>query len=70
LMPGGINGLQLAGLARAECPDLHIVLTSGWADSELPKTLAGSALPFVLKPYSLEELRATLDPLDRSNTGH
>jgi len=70
LMPGGINGLQLAGLARAECPDLHIVLTSGWADSELPKTLAGSTLPFVLKPYSLEELHATLEQLSRSSTGH
>ena len=57
MMPGSMGGLELATVARERRPLLKVILTSGWADSDLPATL-GSGKPdlFVLKPYSLADL--------------
>ena len=57
MMPGSIGGLELAEVARERRPWLRVILTSGWADSDLPANLGpGKADTFVLKPYSLADL--------------
>jgi len=58
MMPGSMNGLELAATARALRPQLAVILTSGWADSDLPaQPAAGGAHRFVLKPYTLDDLQ-------------
>lgn len=58
VMPGGINGRQLAQKSRELRPKLPILLASGWADAGLEEEGDGSSLslPFLSKPCSLEEL--------------
>lgn len=57
MMPGSMGGLELAVVARQRCPLLKIILTSGWADSDLPANLAAaSGDTFELKLYSLADL--------------
>jgi len=57
MMPGSMGGLELATVARERRPWLRVILTSGWADSDLPAELSqGKADTFVLKPYSLADL--------------
>jgi CheY-like chemotaxis protein len=57
VMPGGINGAQLAVEAQRICPGLKVLLTSGYAapalsqDHGLPETLE-----VLRKPYRREEL--------------
>ena len=56
-MPGGVNGWELAGLARKERPELHVLLTSGYA----LETLAANGhvrqgAPILEKPYRKAEL--------------
>ncbi|MBL6082691.1 response regulator [Belnapia sp. T18] len=59
VMPGGVDGIQLAERARRLRPDLRILLTSGYSASvvghEIPK-----GLPLLLKPYVREDLAAKL----------
>ncbi len=66
IMPGGFNGSQLAGLARAHRPDLKVLFTSGYTEraavftERLPE---GAEL--LSKPYRNEELaRRVRDILD------
>ena len=57
MMPGSMGGLELAEVARGRRPGLKVILTSGWADTDLPANLSqGNADTFVLKPYSLADL--------------
>jgi CheY-like chemotaxis protein len=61
VMPGGMNGVELAAEARRLRPGIHILLTSGYA----PETLADrGALPegvmLMAKPYRLDELARQL----------
>ena len=61
VMPGGVNGWELAGLARKTRPDLRVLLTSGYAletlaaDGHLQE---GSAI--LSKPYRKAELARRL----------
>jgi PAS domain S-box-containing protein len=60
IMPGGMNGLQLAERARALRPALPVLVTTGYMD-ELPATEAargapGGRLDVLAKPYKHEEL--------------
>jgi PAS domain S-box-containing protein len=61
VMPGGINGWELADLAIAERPDLRILLTSGYA---LDTMAARGRLPdrsvILTKPYRKAELARRL----------
>jgi CheY-like chemotaxis protein len=58
MMPGSMGGLRLASMARKLRPQLGVILTSGWADSDLPaQPAAGDAHRFVMKPYTLGDLR-------------
>jgi PAS domain S-box-containing protein len=60
VMPGRINGVELAERAREMLPDLKIVLTSGYAGEAVDETLVKAPWPFLRKPYSQEELAEVL----------
>jgi len=56
VMPGGIDGVELARRALEMRPDLKVVLTSGYAGEAVDRTLLQAPWPFLRKPYSQEEL--------------
>jgi CheY-like chemotaxis protein len=61
VMPGGINGWELADLARKARPELRVLLTSGYA----VETLAAQGhmrdgTPILAKPYRKAELARRL----------
>ena len=56
MMPGGMNGLQLADQVRARRPGTPILVTTGYMD-ELPAT-RGPRLDILSKPYRQEDLLA------------
>ena len=61
LMPK-MSGIELAERLSAVCPDLKVLYTSGYNDSEdSPKIVAGAR--YLQKPYTLEELARTLREL-------
>ena len=61
VMPGGLDGVELARLARERWPGLKIMLTSGFPEARLnADTALQSTLLLLSKPYSKEELAATL----------
>ena len=64
IMPGAYGGFELARRARAELPDLRIVLASGYAGVDL-EGVNESGLPLLEKPYRrrqvVEAVRAALD---------
>ena len=58
VMPGGLNGVDLAHAIRKDYPDLPVVLTTGYfnaLDKPLPR-----GLPVLRKPYDIGELKKTL----------
>jgi len=55
LMPGGMNGLQLADQVRVRCPGTPILITTGYMD-ELPAASRAQPLDILTKPYRQEEL--------------
>jgi CheY-like chemotaxis protein len=66
VMPGGMDGMQLAEAANALRPDLKILLTSGFARASIQDGATSAYLKNLLsKPYRktelAERLRATLD---------
>jgi PAS domain S-box-containing protein len=61
VMPGGINGLELADRARVLCPTLRVLLTSGYALETLAERGRLPADTVVLnKPYRKAELARRL----------
>ena len=58
-MPGSMDGLRLAAAVRDRWPPVQIVITSG----KHPETSLPEGMPFVPKPYRLEELLRTLETL-------
>jgi len=73
VMPGAVNGVQLASVLRVQFPQIAVVLATGY--SEVLTEWNGQAVAEVLgKPYRLDELAAALErafaaraagPLDR-----
>jgi CheY-like chemotaxis protein len=63
VMPGGINGFQLAAEARQMRPSLKILLTSGYTGSFDPVELGD--LPLLTKPYDRDGLAAQLSTMLR-----
>jgi nitrogen-specific signal transduction histidine kinase/CheY-like chemotaxis protein len=61
VMPGGLDGVELAHIARERWPNLKIVLTSGFPQARVDGNgdLLGS-LRLLSKPYHKEELAAAL----------
>ena len=59
-----MDGLQLASLARAENPDLFIVIISGYDDfSYAQKAIKCGVSDYLQKPLSTEALRETLSEI-------
>lgn len=66
IMPGGLNGLELAGRLRKERPNLKVIHMSGYH----PEVAGKSQVPgrFLQKPFSAETLnRAMRDCLDENS---
>lgn len=62
MMPGGVNGLDLAGQLRDRRPDLPILLTSGYA-SAFAEAAADLQLTLLPKPYTVHDLDLALTAL-------
>jgi signal transduction histidine kinase/CheY-like chemotaxis protein len=61
VMPGGPNGFQLAREARQLRPSIKILLTSGYAPSELATgESAPGEIPILRKPYHPDKLRQAI----------
>lgn len=57
VMPGGVNGHELAQKLKAERPGLNIVFTSGYDPDKMRKeTELGEVVNFLSKPYSPQKL--------------
>ncbi|MDB5706161.1 MAG: histidine kinase [Sphingomonas bacterium] len=59
MMPGGMNGVELAREAHARRPTLPILLTSGFAQAAA-RAAAEEGVKILPKPYRIEELAAAL----------
>jgi PAS domain S-box-containing protein len=59
MMPGGMNGLELARRIRSERAALPVLLTSGYA-APIAKDAAAAGVPLLAKPFSLEALEAAI----------
>jgi CheY-like chemotaxis protein len=58
VMPGGMNGMELAATLRARSPDLPVVLTTGYSEAVTAGPPAGVRL--LRKPYGPEQLEEAL----------
>ncbi|MGC1541832.1 MAG: ATP-binding protein [Xanthobacteraceae bacterium] len=58
LMPGGMNGLQLAEMVRRLYPDITVLLTTGYSSSAQDAVRRGFAV--LQKPYDLTALQSAL----------
>lgn len=61
IMPGGIDGLELAARVSRLRPELPILLTTGWADQAQGQNPSG--LPMIGKPYRQADLVAKVREL-------
>ena len=71
VMPGGINGYELAEKAIAVHADLKVLLTSGYSDNPAPvKNQIASRGPLLAKPYAQADLANRVRiMLDKQNAG-
>jgi PAS domain S-box-containing protein len=60
VMPGGVDGLDLARTIRDKHPKMPILLTTGYSEAILK---AGSEFPILRKPYLIHELSGALAKL-------
>ena len=61
MMPGGMNGSQLAVEAQRLRPGLKVLLTSGYvADLDEGQVIGRGELPVLNKPYRRDELARSL----------
>ena len=62
--PGAIDGFALAARAREERPDIQVLYTSGFADSDkLPPELLAGEVELLPKPYRISDLGQRLERL-------
>ena len=67
MMPGGMNGRQLASIVNTEYPKIQIQLTSGYENVDVTKNSTDFDFPLLRKPYGQEDLATALRILlDRS----
>jgi len=59
MMPGRVNGLQLAREIRTRQPALPILMTTGSAST--PAGMEKDEFPLLLKPYSADSLARALE---------
>ena len=63
VMPGELNGVELARQAVDVRPEMKVLLSSGYAGESLDRTLAEGSWPFLKKPYLASELAQALEKL-------
>jgi CheY-like chemotaxis protein len=63
VMPGGMNGVELAREARRMRPDLKVLLASGYPMSALSGQKLDPEISFISKPYRWTELDEKLRTL-------
>ena len=61
MMPGGITGMQLAEEVRNRWPEIPVLLATGY--SEAAADAASRGLAIITKPYTMEELCASIAEL-------
>ncbi len=59
MMPGGMNGVELAREIRRRLPTLPVVLTTGYI--EVARSAMAEGLEVLVKPYPIEALSALLE---------
>jgi CheY-like chemotaxis protein len=59
MMPGRMNGVELAQEIRRRRPNLPVLLTSGYAEAARRKA-GGQQIKIIPKPYRIDELRDAL----------
>jgi signal transduction histidine kinase/ActR/RegA family two-component response regulator len=59
MMPGRMNGVELAQEIRRRRPNLPVLLTSGYAEAARRKA-GGQQIKIIPKPYGIDELRDAL----------
>lgn len=70
VMPGGVNGVQLAATLRATRPGIGVVYMSGYTDNALVgHSLADDGARFIQKPFAPDDLVAVLSEI-LARTGH
>jgi PAS domain S-box-containing protein len=62
-IPGPMDGIQLAAMARGQHPDIRILLTSGYVEQAPITSDAESRMEFLQKPYSRGDLAAKLNAM-------
>jgi len=60
VMPGG-TGVELALAVREQCPDVRVLLKSGYASTGEPEEEEHSWMAFLEKPFSPDRLRQSLE---------
>ncbi|HQP19946.1 MAG TPA: hypothetical protein PLG07_06495, partial [Phenylobacterium sp.] len=60
VMPGGMNGVELARAVQVRRPDLPILLTTGYAGERFDDGRGPVTWPVLRKPFRSEELSALL----------
>jgi DNA-binding LytR/AlgR family response regulator len=61
IMPGGMNGVQLAEEVRRSFPSVPILLATGYNEAIVDENTKGLAV--ITKPYRSENLRKRIDEL-------
>jgi PAS domain S-box-containing protein len=61
IMPGGLNGVQLAEWARERHPDLKVLLFSGWTADALLREPVDFAI--IQKPFDMKALKQAIEKL-------
>lgn len=56
VMPGGMNGVQLAGCVRSRRPGLRVLLLSGYLDDTM-----SLPFPFLAKPFSQDVFQSAIE---------
>ena len=59
MMPGGMNGVELAREIRRRRTDIPVLLTSGYAEASVHEA-QNAGIQILPKPYQLDELAAAL----------
>ena len=61
VMPGKINGIELAKQAREIIKDIKVIFTSGYPEDKITKDMEYEIPePLLVKPYSLKDLNEML----------
>ena len=61
IMPGGMNGVELADEVHRRFPNMPVLLTSGYNDAV--QSVDATGLPYIVKPYRAEALRERIGEL-------